>query len=70
MRDRLIGERDAIEHAIETLSDSRQRTVLRLRYLDGLKWEEVAERMCYCLQWVFKLHRKALEQLRKEDEGK
>lgn len=60
----LTNERIAIEQAIQTLPDIRHRTVLELRYVRGLKWTEVADRMFFCLRWVFKLHRAALEKLR------
>ena len=32
----------AIESAVEAVTDSSVRTIIRLRYIDGMKWEKVA----------------------------
>ena len=34
--------------------------VIRLRYIDGLKWEEITERVFYSWNGVFKCHNRAL----------
>lgn len=52
-----------VDQAIGELSDGKQRMILRLRYLDGLTWEEVSLRTNYSERWVRKLHQKALEAL-------
>lgn len=33
---------DAIEEAVNAVTDPSVRTIIRLRYIDGLKWEKVA----------------------------
>lgn len=63
----ILQERDRLETRIDALTDERSRTVLRLRYLHGLEWAEVADRMFYSLRWVMKLHRRALKRLEGED---
>lgn len=52
----------AIENAIESLSTTERR-LMRLRYFQGKKWEDVCEDLCYCRQQVFRIHKKALAKL-------
>lgn len=52
-----------IEAAIDALPDGRQRLLLRLRYIDGRTWEQIAVRMALDYRWVLRLHGRALEQL-------
>ena len=54
----------AIEDGIDALPDERHRLVLRMRYIDGLGWEEIAERIGYTLRWVTNIHGLALESLK------
>lgn len=56
----------AIEKAIETL-EPLERTLMRLRYIDGHKWEEVAVAIAYSWQQTHRLHKSALEKLREAD---
>lgn len=53
----------AIEKAIETL-EPLERTLMRLRYIEGHKWEEVAVAIDYSWQQTHRLHKSALEKLR------
>ena len=59
----VLKERERLEAIIEAVPDVRERTALRLRYLHGLGWAEVAEQMFYSLRWVMKIHRRALKRL-------
>ena len=43
--------------------------LMRYRYIDGLKWEEVAVRMNYSWTQTHDIHGKALKQLNKEAGG-
>lgn len=59
-----------VEAFLTGLEDDRHRLILRLRYVDGLRWPRVAEEMeCmgfyYTERWMHKLHRQALEQAEK-----
>lgn len=65
--DELAAELLAIELAIETLNGTL-RTLLRFRYIDGLKWEEVCVRMNYSWRQIHNLHGQALNQLREEND--
>lgn len=46
--------------AIDSIPDSTQRTILRLRYLDGLMWEEISEKTHYNERWCRELHKRGL----------
>lgn len=52
-----------IERAIDSLAP-RQRTLMRLYYIDGLTWEEVAVKMGYVWRHVHRIHGEALEILK------
>ena len=62
----LAAEQLAIETAIESL-DQTARMLLRYRYIDGLKWEEVCIKMCYSWTQTHEIHGKALLKLRGEE---
>lgn len=49
--------------AIRSVADARLRTLLKLRYIDGYKWEEIAVKMMLDYRWVLRLHGKALSNL-------
>jgi len=57
-------EAAAIERAIQTLDNPIDRELMRLKYLDGLTWEEVAEKLCRSRQWVTVLHGRILQKLK------
>lgn len=59
----VMQERAHLEELLATLEDPRQRTVMQLRYLHGMAWQDIAEQMFYSLRWVMKLHRAALAEL-------
>ena len=58
-----MGLKGEIYRAIRTVEDPTRRLLLEYRYIHGLTWEQVAERMGYDLRWVHRLHGKALGQL-------
>lgn len=59
-----IGERALeIETAIETVQRSSYRDLLRLRYLKGMRWEEICTEMHYSWRQTHYIHRRALEAL-------
>lgn len=62
----LAAEQLAIETAIESL-DAHKRMLLRYRYIDGLKWEEVCVRMNYSWTQTHYHHGEALRQLREKE---
>lgn len=64
----LTTARLLIEDAIEQL-ESTDRRLLRLRYIDGLTWEEVCVRMDYSWRQVHRRHAQALEKLKEKKPG-
>lgn len=62
----LAAEQLAIEEAIDHL-DTKARTLLRYRYIYGLKWEEVCVRMGYSWTQTHDLHGKALKKLKEKE---
>lgn len=58
-REKLATELLRIEQAIETL-DSTERTLMRLRYIDGLSWQAIALRISYSWQQTHRIHARAL----------
>ena len=57
---RCIDIRKEIVKKIEAMQDETEKLVLRLRYMHGKKWEEIAVEMDYGYRNVLKLHGKAL----------
>ena len=51
--------RAAIE-AIRAVEEPKLAEVLELYYIDGLKWDQVAQRMKLDIRWVYRLHGRAL----------
>ena len=63
---------DSLQRAVEKmleLRDELAEELLRLRYLEGLTWERVAERMECSQQWIHKLHYDAIAQVDGEKIG-
>ena len=58
---RLRGLQSQAEKMISQVTDERYRCVLELRYLCGMDWQDVADRLHYSLRWVHKLHAEALK---------
>lgn len=52
----------AIEMAIEALP-SRERNLMRMHYIEGVSWEEIAQRTNYCLRQVYRLRKQAFYML-------
>ena len=54
--------------AIRSVEEPRLAEVLELYYIDGLKWEDVAQRMGLDVRWVYRLHGRALLEVRVPEE--
>lgn len=59
--DRLIVLKSEIRRAIGKVPNVEYQLLLELRYLCFQSWEEIAVEMDYSIDYVFKVHRKALE---------
>ena len=62
--DKLVDLREEIEAAIEAVEDSRYRTILTERYINGKKWADFADNMHIDVRWVFSLHGYALKKIK------
>ena len=49
-----------IEMRIRCMKDEDEQEVLRMRYIKGMKWEYIAEKMNYSYSGTLKLHGRAL----------
>ena len=61
--DSLVDLKAEITRRIRRLSKPEYQTVLELRYLCFLTWDEIILQMRYARRHVFRLHKEALEEL-------
>lgn len=61
--DQLERVRLQVESVIDSVPNANQRNVLRLRYISGMKWEQIAVKLNYDYRWVLRLHGKALNKI-------
>ena len=61
--DRYVDMREEIQTAISMVDDIQLRTLLSLRYINGLTWEKIAVEMNYDYRWILRLHGKALSEI-------
>ena len=62
--DELQTVRQEIRAALNQLEDESLKLLMEYRYIDGLTWERIAEKMHYSRQWVTSLHGRALAQIK------
>lgn len=55
--------REIVLSAVMSLKEPKYREIMRLRYICGCTFEEIAEIMGYTYQWVWQLHNRALENI-------
>ncbi len=60
--DDLVAGQAEIESLIETLEPTERR-LARFRYIDGLTWENVCDRMCYSWRQTHRIHGRMLDKL-------
>ena len=58
--DNLIEKKREIGAAIEKVSSTDEKIVLRFRYVNCLSWESIAEQMNYSLRQIYNIHNRAL----------
>lgn len=64
--DRLVDLRHEIETAIASVEDEKLQTLLRLRYISCLTWEQIAVKMSYSYMQVCRIHGSALAAVSKK----
>jgi DNA-directed RNA polymerase specialized sigma subunit len=57
--------KEYIETLVNSLKSTRQQNLIRLKYFNGHSWLSVAVHMNYSIESVYKIHGKALQELRK-----
>lgn len=60
---RRVDLKREVKAVIHTVDDLVLQELLEQRYIDRLRWEEIAEVMSRDIRWVFRLHGKALSKL-------
>lgn len=61
-----LEKRLEIEDAILDISDPKAAEVLRMRYIELKKWEEIASRLGYSLKQIHRIHGKGLDLFQKK----
>lgn len=62
-----IMVQESIKKLLESLDNIKLRQLMFYRYINGMRWEEIAVLMNYDYRYVLKLHRKALYGLDEKD---
>lgn len=58
------AEQQIVQAVIDAVDDPDQRHLLRLRYINGFKWERVAVEMNYSFRHTLRIHGSALSAVR------
>lgn len=53
-----------IRNVISSVQDDREGAILRMRYIESMKVEEIAEKMSYCRGSICRIHNQALDHLK------
>lgn len=56
--------RQEIRKTLNQLEDENLKLLMEYRYIDGMTWEQIAEKMDYSRQWVTSLHGMALQKIK------
>lgn len=65
-----IKRLQSIERVIKEIDNEDAQTILRLRYIDGLKWEEVCVSINYEWAQMHRIHERALREIKINDDTK
>lgn len=63
-QDKLFKQQIKIEKCIDKLDNALERNIMRLRYLEGHKWEKVCVETNYSWENVHRIHRKILSKIK------
>ena len=63
--DRYVDLRNEVHGKIMKVKNNDARLILFYRYMEFMKWEEIAVTMHYTFQWVHVLHKRALQDFEK-----
>ena len=65
-----IKRLQSIERVIKEIDNEDAQTILRLRYIDGLRWEEVCVAINYEWAQMHRIHASALREIKINDDTK
>ena len=60
---KLVDIMESIEHTIDGLEDSTERLILRSRYLQCKKWEQICVELNYSWRQIYRLHSNILKKI-------
>ena len=60
----LTSARAEITAAINGLNNENLSTILQMRYLDYMRWEDIMASLDYCRSYLYELHGRALKMIR------
>lgn len=61
-REKLLVKREEIRNVILLVPDPKLSRLLDLRYIEGMKWEEISKEMVIDLRYIYRLHGRALQE--------
>ena len=64
--DALVDRKEAVRTVVNNIL-GKKGTVLEMRYLESLNWDDIANRLNMSIQSVYRLHNEALEELNKAE---
>ena len=67
--DEMLERKREIAELISRIPDERMRLLLEYRYINGRKWQDIADELCYDRTNVWRLHRAALGEVEKRMEA-
>ena len=65
--DDLAAAREDIRDAISGIGNETLSTILQMRYLDYMRWEDIMASLDYCRSYLYELHGKALRAIRQRN---
>ena len=61
---KLMKQQIEIENCIDKLDNALERNIMRLRYLESMKWEKICVEVNYSWENVHRIHRKILRKIK------
>lgn len=59
----LTQERMETEEMISSIDNQRMRMIMRMHYISGKTWEQIADALFMDVRWVFRIRKKAIKKL-------
>lgn len=62
-RMRKVKRLKEVRETIESIEDAKAKDILTYRYIRGYPWKEIARLIGYDISWMFKIHKRAVEEI-------